>query len=286
MLRCSRVPLSLLLGALAVLQGLMFPAIVALQARWIPNARASETISLEDIWASRTLGIGGFLSETIVAGAIMVMAAQRGVETAASSMGALLLATSGVTALCVLRCPPYVPTAATPARAADSMAARVTQSPNAPQPMPLGALLSKSAIARATILAASAAGAALGMAQQFLPAPVVSRGIVLVYFVDIALGFIEAILRSLCVPVRNIRRGASTLAPLLAAAGMVALIPIYQPQLRALLAWPVAPMVLLFVQAPIGFGVGFGCGYRELGRRSDSATLAALGSVAVCLRCN
>ena len=61
--RGSAAALSRLLDANSLLQGAVFPCIVALQARWIPRG------TLDDIWASRTLGVGAVVTEVFVSAA-------------------------------------------------------------------------------------------------------------------------------------------------------------------------------------------------------------------------
>jgi hypothetical protein len=79
------------------------------------------------------------------------------------------------------------------------------------------------------------------------------------------------------VTVVAIRRLASSVAPIFASLGLVAFGWAQQLPWRNQMKLP--PLVsLLFVQASLGSGCGFGCAYRELGG-SASACLAAWGSV-------
>jgi hypothetical protein len=208
--------LLLLASVHAVLMGLQFPAVVALQSRWIPNplrksSRGVAVGRLEDVWAARTLSAASLFAELVVAAAVVAIAMRRGAEVAANGFGALLVATGGAVGLC----------------ASDDGPPRPPTHKKRTRPPPLFHLrqLFAQPAAPAIVLAASATGAALGLAQTFLPAATVQKGFVLVYVLDLAFGVAEAFLRACCgVAVVKIRCWASTIAPMLAAIGLLTLV--------------------------------------------------------------
>jgi hypothetical protein len=266
----SGTALTRLLGCSSLLQGSMFPCIVALQACWIPRG------GLDDIWASRTLGVGAVVAELCANAAPVAWSPAFGASPRSwcgttVAVGAL----SGLLAGCALLVALVAPQASTSRRSSRIVG---TAEPPRQQLLPISTILSARPI-RATLMSAFAAGSALGAAEMFLPAAAVQQGMALVRFGDIAFGWLEKRLRSGAHPMRlrRVRQLASTLAPLSAAVGLLCLVPSPGGLLRK--AWPGLAAFCLFIHSPLGFGAGFGCSYREVGGERHAGVVGAFGSI-------
>ena len=142
------------------------------------------------------------------------------------------------------------------------------------QRLPLRAVVAASSV-RATLFSALSTGLAMGSAESFLPALAVQQGMVLIRAGDLALGWAERRLRA-SRPRRRVRQLASTAAPLIAAVGLLGLVP---PTAGAARHWPGLATACIFFHSPLGFGSGFGCCYREVGGPANAAVVAAMGSL-------
>ena len=151
----SATVLTHLLGASSLLQGAVFPCIVALQARWIPRG------GLDDIWASRTLGVGAVLAELFANAAPVAWSpalgasprSWRGTTTAVAAL-------SGLLGGCALLVGLAAPQATNAHRGA--AAERPTKAL-----LPMRTLVSARPI-QAILVSAFAAGSALGAAEVSL----------------------------------------------------------------------------------------------------------------------
>ena len=240
--RGSGVAIGRLLSANSLLQGAVFPCVVALQALWIPRG------GTDDVWASRTLGIGALVVEMLATSAPRAWVPAlgsaprpwKGTTAATVALGGLL----GGCGLLVAKVAPRV---------------QVQR-----RKLPMRTLLAAKEV-RVALLSALAAGCALGAAEGFLPALAIQQGMALVRIGDLGLGVVEKRLRSGPHPLdlRRFRQLASTLGPLLSSVGLLALIPGGGALQRRL--WPGLASFCLFFASPLGFGSGFGCSYREVG---------------------
>ena len=264
----SSTVLGRLLAANSLMQGAVFPCIVALQARYIPSGRT------DDIWASRTLGVGAVVAELLANAApaawVPALGATprrwRGTTAAVVALGGLL----GGCGLLV----------------AAVASQRVTDDDGSQRQrkLPLRAILVAGSV-RSTLFSALAAGSALGAAEFFLPAAAVQQGMALVRFGDLGLGWLETRLRTGVRPMglRRVRQLASTLGPIFASVGLLCLVPGRGGFHRYANVWPGLAAFCLFFQSPLGFGAGFGCSYREVGGHANAAVVGALGSLASTL---
>jgi hypothetical protein len=243
-----------LLGANSLLQGAVFPCVVALQALWIPRD------STDDIWASRTLGVGAVVVEMLATAApVSWVPALGSAPRTWKGTTAAVVALGGLLGGCGLLVATVAPRVAAQRRK-----------------LPMRALFAAKEV-RVALLSALAAGTALGAAEGFLPVPAIQQGMALVRIGDLGLGMVEKRLRSGPHPMdlRRFRQLASTLGPLLSSIGLLALVP---GALHRRL-WPGLASFCLFFASPLGFGAGFGCSYREVvgsgeSRHTITATVA------------
>lgn len=248
---------------LSLLQGLVFPCVVSLQAAYMRFASP-----VEEIYAARALGLGALICEAL---ALKLVPDRRNglLNSTRAHSYSYILAVGLVGCAMAVSQLPSVPCA---------LGSAATHTRGRQEPMLGWRLLAHSKQFCAILLSASAAGAALGLGQFFLPDDAVRLGYDLVYVADLLCGCLEAVLqRFFCIHRSVRRRLASAIAPILSALSLAVLVARNTPKSSRM---PVYSTLFLFLQSPIGFGCGFGCAYREAGSISDSATIAALGSLA------